>query len=296
MKPTGILTATAALALAALACLPVHAQGAAELRARHDTLAPQLASSPFGRPLVLESNTSTSEPQGDVYAIVPHAFRTVQGALQRAGAWCDVLMLQFNVKRCVPSDGAPGPMLQVAVGRKSDEPVERAHPIAFRFAVRAARPDYLSVQMAADAGPLGTSDYQLAFVAVPIDARRTFVHLSYSYAAGLAARLATEAYLATSGRDKVGFSTVERDAAGAARQVSGMRGVAERNTMRYFLAVEAYLDALAAPAGERIETRLRRWFAATERHPRQLHEMDLDQYLAMKRRELRLPRAAGGAG
>ena len=59
----------------------------------------------------------------------------------------------------------------------------------------------------------------------------------------------------------------------------------ERNTMRYFLAIEASLDALAAPAGQRTEKRIREWFTATERYARQLHEMDADEYLAMKRRE-----------
>ena len=281
----------AALLLAALgvsAWTPAGAQDAQALRTRHDVMAAELANSPFGRPLLLQSNASTSDPQGEVYAIVDHPFRTVQAALQRATDWCDVLMLQFNVKRCVPSDDT----LQVAAGRKADHPVEQAYQLDFRYAVRATQADYLSVRMEAEAGPLGTRDYRLALEAVPIDARRSFVHLSYAYAAGFAARLATEAYLATSGRDKVGFTVVGRDAAGVARYVGGIRGVAERNTMRYFLAIEAFLDGLAVPAEQRLEARLRDWFAATERYPRQLREMELDQYLAMKRREVQASRAA----
>jgi hypothetical protein len=283
--------AVAALMLVAVgvsAWTSAQAQSAQALRARHDTMAAELANSPFGRPLLLKSNTSTSDPRGEVHAVVEHPFRTVQAALQRATDWCDVLILQFNIKRCVPS----GQTLHVAAGRKADQPVERAYQLDFDYAVRAAQADYLSVQMRAEAGPLGTRDYRLALEAVPIDARRTFVHLSYAYSAGFAARLATEAYLATSGRDKVGFSVVGRDAAGSARYVSGIRGVAERNTMRYFLAIEACLDALAVPADRQLETRLREWFAATERYPRQLREMELDQYLAMKRREVQASRAA----
>jgi hypothetical protein len=281
----------AALLLAAVgvsAWTPAGAQDAQALRARHDTMASELANSPFGRPLLLQSNASTSDPQGEVYAVVEHPFRTVQAALQRAADWCDVLILQFNIKRCVPA----GRTLRVAAGRKADQPVEGAYQLDFDYAVRTAQADYLSVQMKAEAGPLGTRDYRLELEAVPIDARRSFVHLSYAYATGFAARLATEAYLATSGRDKVGFSVVGHDPAGGARYVTGIRAVAERNTMRYFLAIEAFLDALAVPADRRLETRLREWFAATERYPRQLREMELDQYLAMKRRETQASRAA----
>jgi hypothetical protein len=64
-----------------------------------------------------------------------------------------------------------------------------------------------------------------------------------------------------------------------------MRGVVERNTMRYYLAVEAYLGAVALPADARVEKSLRDWYAAAERYPRQLHEMEQVDYLAMKRKE-----------
>jgi hypothetical protein len=55
--------------------------------------------------------------------------------------------------------------------------------------------------------------------------------------------------------------------------------------MRYYFAIDAYLGALAIPAGDRFEESLTRWFTATERYPVQLHEVDYDFYLTMKRRE-----------
>jgi hypothetical protein len=63
--------------------------------------------------------------------------------------------------------------------------------------------------------------------------------------------------------------------------------VVERNTMRYFLAIDAYLAALAVPPAERLETRLAGWYAGVERFPVQLHELERDEYLAMKRKEVR---------
>lgn len=274
------LTFLAAVAAAVLLATggTAQAQDAQALRAQHESLKGALASSPFQRPLLLQSDSATAAaPNGDVYAVVERPFAAVKSALQRPASWCDVLILQHNIKRCVPK----GNTLQVAIGRKHDQPVEDAFQVDFRYALRAASADHLSVHLGAEEGPLGTRNYRLSFEAVPIDAKRTFVHMAYAYEAGVAARMATDAYLATSGRAKVGFS---KTADGA--YVGGVQGVAERNTMRYYLAIEAYLDSLSAPEGQRAEKRLRDWFAATERHPKQLREMGQDEYLTMKRREI----------
>jgi hypothetical protein len=64
-----------------------------------------------------------------------------------------------------------------------------------------------------------------------------------------------------------------------------MRGVVERNTMRYYLAIDAYLDSLALPGKEQVGSRLAQWFASTELYRRQLHELDRDDYLVMKNQE-----------
>ena len=98
-------------------------------------------------------------------------------------------------------------------------------------------------------GPLGTSDSASSVEAMPADDGKTFVRLSYSYAFGAVARLAMQAYLGTIGRDKVGFTVVGKEADGRPQLVGGMRGVVERNTMRYYLAIEAFLGALSAPPG-----------------------------------------------
>jgi hypothetical protein len=50
--------------------------------------------------------------------------------------------------------------------------------------------------------------------------------------------------------------------------------------------VKAYLDTLEAPASERIEKRLRAFHAGLERYPLQLRELELDEYLAIKRRDV----------
>jgi DNA-binding transcriptional regulator GbsR (MarR family) len=57
--------------------------------------------------------------------------------------------------------------------------------------------------------------------------------------------------------------------------------------MRYYLAIDAYLAAFTLPAAEQFEKRIREWYASTERYAEQLHEMDQNEYLEMKRKEMR---------
>ncbi|HSV50784.1 MAG TPA: hypothetical protein VLJ57_01610, partial [Burkholderiaceae bacterium] len=57
--------------------------------------------------------------------------------------------------------------------------------------------------------------------------------------------------------------------------------------MRHFLGIEAWLNSSRLPAAQQLDARQENWFDATERYPRQLHEMDKATYLAAKRRDLR---------
>ncbi|MHB1592278.1 MAG: hypothetical protein ACYCTW_12225, partial [Sulfuricella sp.] len=65
----------------------------------------------------------------------------------------------------------------------------------------------------------------------------------------------------------------------------GVRGVVERNTMRYYLAIDAYLAALTTPPKDQLEKRLQHWYNATDQYARQLHEVERDDYFKMKRKE-----------
>ena len=280
------LALTVSLGLS-LGMAPAQAQDAGALRAKHDSLRDKLASSPFKRPLVLESTQTSGDLKGDVYAIVDQPFSVVGPALQNMDPWCDLLILHLNVKNCSTAGKAPNEVLSLAVGRKFDQPLDDAYRVDFKYSAAAAGADYLKVQMTADTGPLSTRNYRLALEAVPMDARHSFVHMSYSYAYGLAARMAMQGYLATAGSDKVGFSITGKGDDGKPVYIDGVRGVVERNTMRYYLAIEAYLGALAVPPAEQLEKRLRDWFAAVERYPAQLHELERNEYLEMKRREVK---------
>ena len=282
----------AVLAVAFLFAPLAQAQDAPALKAKHDSLREKLASNPFQRPLVLESTQNSGDLKGEVYAIVEQPFSVVGPALQGMDHWCDLLILHLNVKGCSAAGKPPAEVLSLVVGRKFDQPLDDGYKVEFAYSMPAASADYLRVQMAADAGPVGTRNYRLALEAVPLDDKRSFIHMSYAYAYGATARLAMQAYLSTAGREKVGFSVTGKTEDGKPVYIDGVRGVVERNTMRYYLAIEAYLGSLAAPPGEQQEKRLRDWFASTERHKQQLHEIERDDYLKMKRNELQRQKAA----
>jgi hypothetical protein len=91
--------------------------------------------------------------------------------------------------------------------------------------------------------------------------------MSYAYGYVMAARIAMQGDLATLGRDKVGFSVVERRADGEPVCIGGVRGVGERNAMRHLLAIEAHLRALDLPPSEQVGRHLHDWCEATERYP-----------------------------
>ncbi|HEX7811355.1 MAG TPA: hypothetical protein VF460_05560 [Burkholderiales bacterium] len=256
------------------------------LRAAYEELHARLADNAYGKPLHLDSREGTAELKGDIHAVVAHPFDVVQGALSDPGGWCDILLLQFNTKRCEATGIAP-PVLAINIGRKHDQPLEKTVRVEFPFLLRPATKDYFSVVLNAPAGPYGTRDYRILLEAVPLEKGSTFIHLSYSYGFGITAKLATHTYLATAGRAKAGFTVVGTNTDGRPQYVGGVRGMIERNTMRYYLAIETHLNSLSVPAGTRIEKRLNDWFDAIERYPRQLHEMERDDYLAMKRREIR---------
>ncbi len=279
--------------VAALACAmafgigapPARAQDAAALKARHAELRESLAHNVFGRPLHLESTQNSGDLKGEVYAVVEQPFATVGPALQGIDHWCDILILHLNVKFCSPSAQRPAGGLTLVVGRKFDQPIDDAYRVEFDYRLAAATPDYLRVQLNADEGPLGTRNYRIVLEAVPLDGRQSFLHMSYSYAYGFAARMAMETYLATVGRDKVGFSiTGQKD--GKPVHVGNVRGVVERNTMRYFLAIESFLAAYELPPAAQLAKRLDDWFDGSERYPLQLHEIERNDYLQMKRREV----------
>jgi hypothetical protein len=276
-----LLLCAAAVAGAAMAKVdPV-----ATLRAKYASLDQQLQQNQFKRPLVLDSVEKPDRLTGDIYAVVAYPFDAVSVGLNNPDHWCDVMLLHVNTKYCRALVAPSGTVLKVNIGKKTPEELSAATRVEFNYSVAAVTPQYLEIMLSAQDGPLGTSDYLIRLEAVALPNAKTFLHLTYSYAVNFAGRLVMQTYLGTLGSDKVGFTVVGKLADGQDSYISGVRGLMERNTMRYYLAIDTFLESANAAPETQLEKRLQRWFTAAERYPRQLHEMDRAQYLEMKRAE-----------
>ncbi len=256
---------------------------AAALLEKHAALTTQLTQNAYRRPLFLESTESANNVSGSAYAVLDSPMSTVSGAFKSPKRWCEVLILHLNTKYCHADNDVSPSTLKVDIGKKTPQSLADTFELALSYRVNSASATFLAVQLNADKGPVSTSDYRIELEAVPLPGEKTFMHLRYSYAYGMAGRLAMQTYLATLGSDKVGFTQI-RDGTKFA-YVGGMRGTVERNTMRYYLAMEAYLASLGQPVAQQVNSRLGYWFDATEEYPRQLHEVDRSSYMAMKKDE-----------
>ena len=175
--------------------------------------------------------------------------------------------------------------LTVDLGKKFDQPLTDTYRVDFNYREVVTKKDYFAIELNAKDGPLGTHDYFILIEATPLKDGRSFLHFTYTYSFGLKGRMAMGAYLATAGRNKVGFTRVSKSNGDEMAYIQGVRGVIERNTMRYYLAIDAYLNALSLPAEEQLEKRLQTWYASTDAYAPQLHEVEREDYLAMKHKE-----------
>ena len=266
------------------------------LREKYQSLTQQLEHNQFKRKVHLDSIESESTIKGDIYAVLDYPFDTVNGALndpkKGPNTWCDVLILHVNTKYCQVSNEDKKPIINMYVGKKVKQELADAYHLQFGYKATVSNKDYFQVDLNADGGPLGTKDYRIVLEAVSINNNQTFIHLTYAYGYGLAGRMAMKTYLNTIGSAKVGFSKMEAVDTGkpatadsAEQYVGGVRGLVERNTMRYYLAIDAYLSALKFAPDKQLEQRLISWFNATEQYPRQLHELDKQEYIQMKYKE-----------
>jgi hypothetical protein len=258
---------------------------ALSLRDRYVALGEQLGQSPILQGLHLESAESARASRGDLYAVVGYPFALVSEAFANPENWCEALILHLNVKYCHADVEGERRVLSVALGKKTEQPLSETHRVKFGYDVMLSGTDYMAVKLDARKGPLGTRNYHIALELIVLEGEQTFLHIEYSYSDGFLARLATRLYFATSGSAKVGFSKVGGKNSEPPHLVGGIRGALERNTMRYYLALEAFLSTVSTPAPQRFEESLERWYAATERYALQLHEVEHDDYITMKRNE-----------
>ena len=281
-----LLTAAWAGAVAA-ASAPAAGSPAMALIATYQSSAERLRNSPFKRPMILQSAESNGTLKGEVHALVDYPLATVSTALSKPDGWCEVMMVHPNVAGCRVTGSAAAPKLAVDLGTRLDSSDEAPYHAEFEFRRTQSDAGYLQLRLDADKGPVGTHDYRILVEAVPVGQGKTFLHFSYSYGTSFASRMATQAYLGTKGRSKVGFTPQGEG------YIGGMRGAVERNAMRYYLAVESHLAERATAENRRFERSLERWLDAIAEYPRQLKEEGTrEQYAQIKREQYRRQQVA----
>jgi hypothetical protein len=276
------LLAFATFATAALA-------DAGALSSRHSTWRADPAHSATGLPIAIESADEGGVSRGDIYGLLAFPFAQVAARLAMPRDWCDIALLHLNIKTCTHERDTNGDTLTFYSGRKFYEPPERAYALRYAFRVLSSQPDYLQVVLSAPTGPLDTRDYQILFEAIPAG-EQTFVHFRYAYRPSATSRMATKGYLATLGAGKSGFTVIGQTRDGKPEYVGGIRGIVERNAVRKYLAIQAFLESLELPESQRFARRVERWIDLTERYPRQLHELERAEYLSNKQQEYRQQR------
>lgn len=223
------------------------------------------------------------------FALRDVAYGLFHATLARPDRWCEIMLLHLNVKGCVHGREEGRPVLYLYLGRKYYQEPGDASAIRFEFSDHSID-ESTRVTLTAETGPFGTSGYVYVLEAIPV-AGGVYVEFGISSHIGPAGAL-IDLYLSTLARGKVGFSRVEGGVSGRPRYVRGQLGAAERNAVRYMLALETTLKLLSEPFAERASA----WYDATMRYPLQLRELDREDYLRFKAREyenqLSLQRAA----
>lgn len=245
----------------------------------------RLEKNSFGLPLFINSLEQDDKVHVDVYGVFDYPFSTVAGGLNRPANWCDIVSLHPNVKACTYREQSGTWLLTFYFGNKDYQTPEESRQVTYNFRNIDQKKGYLDIVLSADAGPFGTEDHRMRFEALPLDGSKTFIHVSYEYSDSITLRLATKAYFATIGRGKVGFTVTGTDKIGKPVYIGGPRGAIERNAVRYYFAIQSFMNTLNYPDKNLFSMRSNEWFDLTNRFQKQLFDLNRKDYLSFKATE-----------
>lgn len=261
------------------------AKDAGQLKQKYDEIEDKLFNNVYGLPFYLESSNVNRVMHGEVYGVLYYPFKEVTHALSSMHSWCEIMPQHLNIKACTYEIVDSQCRLTFYSDRKEYVKADNAYKLNYNFTITALNENYFHAILDAKKGPFGTKDYNIIVNAIPLSDNSTFFYLSYEYSYGIMTSIATSTYLATIGHDKVGFSYKGVDKNNTPVYVDGVRGVIERNAIRYYFAILSYLNTVSVVSHQRFEKRISNWFNLTESYAKQLHELDKNDYITFKRRE-----------
>lgn len=224
--------------------------------------------------------TVISELQDDlsrvaISAVIAAPFDEIKRFYRTEDQWCRAFFANIYVKACYKKNQS----LRVFYNNNDEyQNLSDAFRFDYDIAEQTLDNSSLLIRLLAESGPLGSHDYELRIEAQPYSDKQSIIRLVYQSRYGFFARSALYIYLKTLGSGKIGFS---RDADNQA--VQGIRGILERNAMRYLLSLCAYL--LNYDAAKPLATTLKTWHDYATIFSRELEEIDWPAYQTLKLKE-----------
>jgi hypothetical protein len=237
---------------------------------------------PFGLPLQVRSEEREDRISAEIFGIFDYPFQAFAGLLTQPASWCEFVSLTPNIKACTFQGNGKDVILTLYVGWKGYRAPESASAQPYQFVVHSRRSDYAAMSVSAAEGLLGTRAHRFDVEAANVAGKTVFAMRS-SYEPSALSKLVTTVYLATLGREKIGFSRVPDGA--QVGHVRGIQGMIERNVVRYYLALKAFVDTQGLPTGRQFEARINTAYDLMDTYPAQLRLMEKTEYLDVKRRE-----------
>lgn len=256
------------------------ASSADDLAAHYRELTANIESNPFNAPVAVQSGEQGDTVSAEVHGVLDQPFAVVADVLGEAQSWCSFMTLSLHIKACTWTPATS--TITLYVGTKDYQTPDEAYEVQYRFKAN-REPEHIVVELDSSHGPMGAKRNRIAVEAMSMNGE-TILHFTSSIEMSTVSRLATATYLATLGRHRIGFSMVE-DGEGKKTPVKGVKGMIERNAMRYYLALQTHIEQRKEPETLRFERSINAWFDLTERYHDQLYEVSREKYIENKKSE-----------
>ena len=264
------------------------AQNKTTLIQKYEKIRAELANTTFGVPIHIETFSPHRKIHCHVYGIIDQKFQPFSSVMLNPKNWCEILLLHTNIKSSVmKTDKNNGVSLTIYCGRKFYQPPEDTYSLDLKYDVLDEKRDYFHLRLSGEKGPFHTRNYRINLDAAPLSEQQSVIHLSYEYDSGITMKNALKLYYATLGRKKVGFSVVGRNKQGNPIFVKGNQGLIERNSVRFYFAIQAFMETYGFQDDVRFNKRIHRWYDLVRQCPRQLYELPEKEYIENKINEKR---------
>jgi hypothetical protein len=229
----------------------------------------------------LEDNSTKRHKSGSAAMYFPQNIGEMADRLAELSNWCELLSLHLNIKACTFDSSKSE--LTVFLGRKFYQTPEQAYKLVYKF--RTIKHDnYFAVMMSAKKGPIGTSDFNFDFEILDLNGK-SFSRLHLSNRQSLISSIVANIYLSTAAKAKSGISIIGYNDDGSPAYTSGETASFERNILRYYFAISAFLQNINISVDkQRHVLQLNTWYAQTTNYP-QLYEIQHVEYVSTKTRE-----------